>query len=83
VVLLAGFYINAARFLKERMMFCNYAGGLLVRMISPLMLMSFVSGTAVAQWNSNPSLNNAVCTAPLSQDRPSVVTDGAGGAIIV
>ncbi len=36
---------------------------------------------AYAQWNNNPSINNAVCNFTGSQTNVQVVSDGAGGAI--
>src|SRR5574342_572928 len=35
-----------------------------------------------AQWSTDPTVNNAICTATNDQMRPTIVSDGAGGAII-
>ncbi len=35
-----------------------------------------------AQWSTNPAVNNAICTATDNQHTLSIVSDGAGGAII-
>jgi hypothetical protein len=37
---------------------------------------------ALAQWSTDPNVNNAICTATLSQVSPTIASDGAGGAII-
>jgi len=37
---------------------------------------------AVAQWSTNPEVNNAICTATGDQTVPTSVSDGAGGSII-
>ena len=35
-----------------------------------------------SQWSTDPTVNNPVCTAPLDQLYPKIVSDGFGGAII-
>ncbi|SHG50912.1 Por secretion system C-terminal sorting domain-containing protein [Flavobacterium fluvii] len=35
-----------------------------------------------AQWSSNAAVNNAICTAFSNQERPQIISDGSGGAII-
>lgn len=35
-----------------------------------------------AQWSSDPTVNNPISTAAGNQERPTIVSDGAGGAII-
>ncbi len=35
-----------------------------------------------AQWSTDPSVNNPLCTSPDDQDASVIVTDGAGGAIV-
>ncbi len=35
-----------------------------------------------AQWSSDPTVNNPICTASYNQSSPAIVSDGAGGAII-
>jgi len=37
---------------------------------------------ALAQWSTNPNINNAISTAANSQGLPTIVSDGAEGAII-
>ncbi|MGA2625151.1 MAG: T9SS type A sorting domain-containing protein [Bacteroidota bacterium] len=37
---------------------------------------------ALAQWSTNPNFNNAISTAAHDQTTPTIVSDGAGGAII-
>jgi len=39
--------------------------------------------TVFAQWSNNPAANNAVSVAADNQQSPAIVSDGAGGAIIV
>ena len=38
--------------------------------------------SAIAQWSTDPSVNNAICTSSDIQCYPTIVSDGAGGAII-
>jgi hypothetical protein len=35
-----------------------------------------------AQWSTNPTLNNVICNALYNQVAPTIISDGAGGAII-
>ena len=35
-----------------------------------------------AQWSSDPTMNNPICTAPSDQENPVITSDGSGGAII-
>ncbi len=35
-----------------------------------------------AQWSTDPTVNNAICTATSNKSWPTIVSDGAGGAII-
>jgi hypothetical protein len=35
-----------------------------------------------AQWSTDPSVNNPLCTAPNDQDAAVIVSDGVGGAIV-
>ncbi|HCV43153.1 MAG TPA: hypothetical protein DGH68_06690, partial [Bacteroidetes bacterium] len=44
-------------------------------------LVAGCSMTASAQWSTNPATNNAICAAG-GQFYPTIVSDGAGGAII-
>lgn len=43
----------------------------------------FFSVLIQAQWSSDPTVNDSVCTASNTQTLPQIVTDGSGGAIIV
>ncbi len=36
----------------------------------------------IAQWSTDPTVNNAICTATGSQYQPAITSDGNGGAII-
>lgn len=47
-----------------------------------LLALAFGSTGGSAQWSHDPYVNNPVSTANLSQYLPTVVSDGAGGAII-
>jgi hypothetical protein len=38
--------------------------------------------SAIAQWSTDPNVNNAICTSANFQYYPTIVSDGAGGAII-
>ncbi|MBI3194567.1 MAG: T9SS type A sorting domain-containing protein [Ignavibacteriae bacterium] len=46
------------------------------------LLMFLLNCMLVAQWSTNPSINNAICTASSSQSLGSVVNDGTGGVIV-
>lgn len=46
-----------------------------------IFILVFAKLVTYAQWNSNPSINNAVCNFAGSQTNVQVVSDGAGGAI--
>lgn len=46
-----------------------------------IFILVFIQMSANAQWNTNPSLNNAVCNYTSNQMNVQVVSDGAGGAI--
>jgi hypothetical protein len=50
--------------------------------VSVFILQLFVS-SANAQWSADPNVNNAICTAVNDQIVPGIVSDNAGGAIIV
>jgi hypothetical protein len=41
-----------------------------------------ITGQALAQWSTNPSVNNAICSAASQQRGPRITSDGSGGAII-
>jgi len=36
----------------------------------------------LAQWSTNPAINNAICTQTGNQSRNEIISDGSGGAII-
>jgi hypothetical protein len=40
------------------------------------------AGNVHAAWSSDPTVNNAICTAANNQQDPSIISDGNGGAII-
>jgi len=44
---------------------------------------SFLATTGFAQWSSDPSVNNAICTFANQQETPVLCSDGDNGAIIV
>lgn len=46
-----------------------------------IFILVFTKLVAIAQWSSNPSINNAVCNFAGSQTNVQVVSDGAGGSI--
>ncbi len=52
------------------------------RLIVSIIVLSFFFNAAFAQWSTDPKVNNPVCTAPLDQLYPKIVSDGSGGAII-
>ncbi len=37
---------------------------------------------ALAQWSTNPAVNNALCTNYYDQNQPQIISDGGGGAIV-
>ncbi len=43
---------------------------------------SLLTSTSEAQWSTDPSVNNPICTGPGDQAVPAAVSDGSGGAII-
>src|SRR5205814_795472 len=45
-------------------------------------LLTAACGELAAQWSRNPAINTSVSTAANDQYVPTIVTDGAGGAII-
>ena len=47
-----------------------------------LCLMILLPRPAAAEWPTDPRVNLALCTAPGDQTRPTVVSDGAGGAVV-
>ena len=47
-----------------------------------VLLMFVLSFQLSAQWSTNPAVNNAISTAASSKDGSTIVSDGAGGAII-
>ncbi len=56
---------------------------LIVPFIFGLFLATLWMGNiTMAQWSTNPNINNAICTASSDQYDPISISDGAGGAII-
>lgn len=55
----------------------------LALLLSASLTMCLLAGTAHADWPSSPLTNVPVCTAPGFQTSPKLVTDGAGGAIVL
>ncbi|MBI5216725.1 MAG: T9SS type A sorting domain-containing protein [Ignavibacteriae bacterium] len=51
--------------------------------LSFLMFFTYFSLTVIAQWSTNPNYNTAIVTAANYQYEPALVSDGAGGAIIL
>jgi hypothetical protein len=41
-----------------------------------------ISCQVLAQWSNDPTINTPICLASSYQDRPQIVSDGSGGAII-
>ncbi len=52
------------------------------KLIVSIIVLSFFFNAAFAQWSTDPTVNNPVCTAPMDQLYPKIVSDGSGGAII-
>lgn len=52
------------------------------KLIASIIVLSFFFNAAFAQWSTDPTVNNPICTAPLDQLYPKIVSDGSGGAII-
>ena len=53
------------------------------RLVAPWMFAcQLFAMQALAQWSTDPNVNNPICTATNIQSRPNIVSDGAGGAII-
>jgi hypothetical protein len=49
---------------------------------SALVLMFAITTIAHAQWSGDPTVNTPISVAPSNQDRPELISDGSGGAII-
>ncbi len=47
-----------------------------------LAVLLFFTITLTAQWSNDPTINTPICLAPSYQDRPQIISDGSGGAII-
>jgi hypothetical protein len=47
-----------------------------------LFILIFNGITAIAQWASDPTVNNPICTATFDQENPVIISDGSGGVII-
>lgn len=48
----------------------------------PVLMMFLSTCITSAQWNSAPTVNNAIANASTEQELTAMTTDGAGGAII-
>ena len=55
----------------------------LVLLLVVLATLGSVTPAAWAAWPSDPNLNVPLCTAAGDQLSPTIVSDGAGGAIVV
>jgi hypothetical protein len=55
------------------------------RLVPALLLLAaaLLAADARAEWPSDPNVNVPICTAPYGQQRPAIIPDGIGGAIIV
>jgi hypothetical protein len=51
--------------------------------LSILFLLCIVASQSGGQWSTDPTINNAICTAAGDQKNLGMISDGAGGAIIV
>ena len=51
--------------------------------IFTILLTTFLPAVPVAAWSTSPTENTPVCTAADGQERPQLVSDSSGGAIIV
>ena len=47
-----------------------------------IMLTFYLGNKSEAQWSTDPTINNPICTEVNEQDDPSITSDGNGGAII-
>jgi hypothetical protein len=56
-----------------------------IKIVKKLLFLSvlFAYQAGLSQWNSDPSLNNAICLEPGGQYAPNITSDEKGGAIIV
>lgn len=52
------------------------------KLIVSIFVLLFFFNDAIAQWATDPTINNPVCTAPMDQLYPKIISDGSGGAII-
>lgn len=52
------------------------------KLICAIIALSFFFNAAFAQWSTDPTVNNPVCTAPLDQLYPKIISDGSDGAIV-
>ena len=53
-----------------------------IPMICVAIMLVFLTPQALAQWSTDPNVNTAICTAASYQYGSTIVSDGAGGAII-
>jgi hypothetical protein len=54
----------------------------LASLVIPILAWQPFVTEAVAQWSTNPTINNAICTDYYDQRQPQIISDGSGGAII-
>lgn len=52
------------------------------RLLTLGLLSWLAAGRVQAQWSDDPTINTPNCTAANDQTYPTIVSDGAGGAII-
>lgn len=46
------------------------------------LIIVFINSVCFPQWSNDPTINTPICLASSYQDRPTIVSDGNGGAII-
>ena len=46
-------------------------------------ILSFICNPLLAQWSTDPTQNTVINADPGSQRKPHIVSDGAGGAVVV
>ena len=54
----------------------------ITKFLVSIFIIQFFITSANAQWSTDPTVNNAICTATDNQINHSITSDGAGGAII-
>jgi Secretion system C-terminal sorting domain len=53
-----------------------------MKIVLLFVLMGLGDISLLAQWSTDPNVNNAICTTASQQQAPRIVSDGSGGAII-